>query len=126
MHVTTRDKIIQEAIKWKGTPYLWGGNSTAGIDCSHFVWQVYKTVVYDGLPYIFSSPSADAAWFNRVAESAVLKGDLIVWGAQHIGIVVDPDAGSFIGAQCSTGVAGAYYKSGYWNQNNIYFLQFIW
>ena len=43
-----------------------------------------------------------------------LKGDLVHWPG-HIGIVIDPDLGYFIGAQTSTGVAEANFKQGYWH-----------
>jgi cell wall-associated NlpC family hydrolase len=121
----TRKKIIWEAIKWKRTPYVWGGNSRFGIDCSHFVWQVYHKVVNKAIPeHFFTSSANDELFFNRVNEGAVLKGDVIVWGEQHVGIVVEPGEGTFIGAQCSTGVAGAYYSHGYWAQKPHYFLQY--
>jgi cell wall-associated NlpC family hydrolase len=36
------NKVANEALKYLGTPYLWGGNNLrSGIDCSHFVAQVY-------------------------------------------------------------------------------------
>lgn len=124
MHIATRDKIIKEAMSWKGAPYLWGGNSKAGIDCSHFVWQVYKAVVFPDMPYIFSDPSRDGSYFKRIDKAQVLKGDLVVWSG-HIGIVVDPIQSTFIGAQTSTGVAGAFYGSGHW-ANVQYFLQSKW
>lgn len=35
--------IAEWAKQWKGTPYVWGGNSlSSGIDCSGLVQQVYK------------------------------------------------------------------------------------
>lgn len=38
-------KIINEARKYEGNPYEWAGSSlTGGIDCSHFVWMIYKTL----------------------------------------------------------------------------------
>lgn len=39
------DIVAREALKYLGTPYVWGGNSlTQGIDCSHFVAQVYSRI----------------------------------------------------------------------------------
>jgi hypothetical protein len=36
--------LVQAAIQYMGVPYLWGGNTMNGIDCSGFVKAVYKTI----------------------------------------------------------------------------------
>ena len=38
----TRSKIIQLAKSLEGVPYLWGGKSSFGYDCSGFVQMVFK------------------------------------------------------------------------------------
>ncbi len=42
-----RKKVVNYALKFKGNPYVWGGNSlTNGVDCSGFVQQVYAKFGY--------------------------------------------------------------------------------
>ena len=36
--------VIENALKYINVPYLWGGRSYFGIDCSGFVQQVYKLI----------------------------------------------------------------------------------
>ena len=38
------ENIYAEAKEWLGTPYLWGGTTKRGIDCSAFVQHIYKVV----------------------------------------------------------------------------------
>lgn len=39
----TRDNLIEMAEWYANTPYLWGGRSSAGIDCSGLTQQVYRS-----------------------------------------------------------------------------------
>ncbi|MES2371240.1 MAG: C40 family peptidase [Bacteroidota bacterium] len=39
--VITEEALTQRAFQYLNTPYLWGGRSVFGIDCSGFVQQVY-------------------------------------------------------------------------------------
>ncbi len=38
----SKENIIRIAMKYLGTPYLWGGRSPYGIDCSGFIQLVFK------------------------------------------------------------------------------------
>lgn len=40
--VITDETLAQRAFQYLNTPYLWGGRSVFGIDCSGFVQQVYR------------------------------------------------------------------------------------
>jgi cell wall-associated NlpC family hydrolase len=38
---STRMAVLQDALGWRGTPYLWGGRSGWAVDCSGFTSLVY-------------------------------------------------------------------------------------
>ena len=90
---TSQRAVVDEAKKYLGLPYVWGGTSiTKGVDCSGLVQSVYKSLGYD-LPRL----SADQARSGRpIASMADAQpGDLIAWnnssrnnGADHIAIYV--------------------------------------
>ena len=111
--------VLDEAHKKVGTPYLYGGNTDDGIDCSHFVHQVYNAA---GIQYPYLPTSADwkKAGFQETENPR--RGDIIMWDG-HMGIVADPEKKIFIGAQSSTGVAEAGYEEGkYWGKKPHHFL----
>jgi cell wall-associated NlpC family hydrolase len=129
-----RKAIVAVAAEWKGTKYLYGGNSTAGIDCSHFVYQVLNGArqrVAEAskapAPQIvdYRSTSTIEASGLFVAVSITQATDLVMWDG-HVGIVLDPANGVFIGAQNSTGVAESNYLTGYWKERGVQkFLRFF-
>lgn len=82
-------KITDFAQRFLGTPYVWGGTSPSGFDCSGFVQYVFKHFGID-LPRI----SADQARAGqRIGFDGLRPGDLVALdnssrnnGADHIGI----------------------------------------
>jgi len=82
------------------------------MSCNQFVVAVLKRAVDVNFPSILADDFPQHTAFSRVTQA--LAGDLIHWPG-HIGIVLNPSTGEFIGSQTSTGVAVSNYKQGYWN-----------
>ncbi len=110
--------IVQLAYSYMGIPYVWGGTSPSGFDCSGFVQTVYA------LNGINISRTADTQFMEG---SAVNKGDLrlgdlvffttYTYGASHVGIYIGNS--QFVHASSSGGcvtissLEDDYYKSRY-------------
>lgn len=82
--------------------------------CNQFVIAVLRKSVDPSFPMIRADEFSEHPRFMKVDQPRA--GDLVHWPG-HIGIVLDPDQGEFIGSQTSTGVAVANYKKGYWDGN---------
>lgn len=66
----------------RGIPYVWGGKTTAGMDCSGFIWNALKKAGYK-VPY--RNSDALRAWAKKIPASAARPGDLVFWPG-HVGI----------------------------------------
>ena len=89
--IKPKSKIIKTAFMYLNAPYLWGGKSPFGIDCSGFTQMVYKLNGYklfrdasqqskqgDALSFIEESEPGDLAFFDNE------EGNII-----HVGIIME-------------------------------------
>ncbi|SDS99961.1 C40 family peptidase [Winogradskyella sediminis] len=88
---STKDNIIKSAFLFLNAPYLWGGKTPFGIDCSGFTQMVYKINGYkllrdaseqatqgEALSFIEESEPGDLAFFDN-AEGHIT----------HVGIIME-------------------------------------
>lgn len=114
--------LYLEAASWVGTPYLYGGNTRQGVDCSGLSSNIYASVFRIGL-----SRSCQEQYGKdcrrRIKHAGQLSpGDLVFFrsdsgksSASHVGIYLKN--GKFIHASTSRGVVVDNLNAAYWANN---------
>ena len=77
---------VETALKFLGTPYLWGGRDSLGIDCSGLVQQALHAAGR-ACP---RDTDLQAEMGEPVARDALVRGDLVFWRG-HVGMMLDPE-----------------------------------
>ena len=111
-------RLLNIAMRFGGVPYVWGGETPAGFDCSGFVQYVFRQIGVN-LPR-----TADVQYElgRKVLQSELQPGDLVFFetyepGASHDGIYVGD--GKFIAANSGTGVAVVSLGDPYWSSRYL-------
>ncbi|WP_281281409.1 C40 family peptidase [Pseudalkalibacillus caeni] len=104
-------KLIETAKKYKGVPYLWGGTTPEGFDCSGFIQQVFEE---NGVKV---PRTAESIWESGKTIKAPNVGDLVFFetykpGPSHLGIYAGNN--QFIHAGSSHGVEVSSMDNPYW------------
>jgi peptidoglycan DL-endopeptidase CwlO len=102
--------VVGIAMQYLGVPYVWGGSSPRGFDCSGLVMYVFAQI---GV----SMPHSSYSQFNMgaaVSLSQLQPGDLVFFsGASHVGIYIG--GGQFIHAPHTGDVVKISSLSGYYS-----------
>jgi cell wall-associated NlpC family hydrolase len=107
---------VREALRHRGTRYVWGGASRGGFDCSGFTQYVFRTQRGISLPH---SASAQARLGVRVRTPDLRNGDLLFFqtyrrGISHVGIYTGN--GTFVHAASRRTGVRTDTLTGYWAQ----------
>ena len=80
------DDIAQTATMFLGTPYLYGGRSTFGIDCSGLVQQVLMAHGHKDIPR--DSGDQQKSFGKETSEDNLQRNDIVFFDG-HVGIMMD-------------------------------------
>jgi cell wall-associated NlpC family hydrolase len=104
-------QLTRSALRFLGVPYVFGGTTASGFDCSGFVQHVFAMLGI-ALPR-----TADAQYdFGHAAVGGPRAGDLVFFdtygGVSHVGIYLG--GGEFVHASSSHGVMVSHLSDSYW------------
>lgn len=108
--------VLAYAMQFVGYPYVYGGSSTSGFDCSGFTQYVYK---HFGVT-LNRTAAAQNSNGTAVSRSNLQPGDLVMFGSpiNHVGIYAG--GGRIVhAANPSRGVTTDTINSGYYNTNYV-------
>ena len=108
--------VLAYAMQFVGYPYVYGGSSTSGFDCSGFTQYVYK---HFGVT-LNRTAAAQSSNGTAVSRSNLQPGDLVMFGSpiNHVGIYAG--GGRIVhAANPSRGVTTDTINSGYYNTNYV-------
>jgi peptidoglycan DL-endopeptidase CwlO len=104
--------VVGIAMQYLGVPYVWGGASPSGFDCSGFIMYVYSQVGVS-LPHHAASQYSHG---SPVSRDQLQPGDLVFFnGLGHAGIYIG--SGQFIHAPHTGDVVKISSLSGSWYAN---------
>ena len=111
-------RIISHALQYLGVPYVFGGTTPYGFDCSGYVQYVFAKAGIS-LPR-----TADVQYEvgMPVSTAELIPGDVVffttyTYGASHVGIYLGE--GNFVHASSSSGVMISSLNSAYWSTHYI-------
>jgi len=107
-----RNKVINEAVKYENTPYIYGGMTSYGMDCSGLICLSFKGALGVTLP---RSASALYTWTEKIPADKAQPGDLLFFKTDatekisHVGLYLGGK--SFIHSASSGEKTGVIYSS---------------
>lgn len=114
----TTQELTSTAKQYIGVPYVWGGTTTRGFDCSGFTQRVFADLGYQ----LDRTTKAQYAQGKSVTKNNLQVGDLVFFntsgrGISHVGIYKGNN--QFIHASSSRGVVVSSLDERYWKTRYV-------
>lgn len=118
-------RLVEEAKKYLGVPYVYGGTSPSGFDCSGFVYYVYRQCGYS----VTRTATAQNGNGSFVSRDSLQPGDIVIFynsamsGIGHSGIYIGDN--QFIHASSGSGkvvissLSNTYYDTHYYSARRV-------
>lgn len=109
--------LSEQQREWKGVPYVLGGNTRNGVDCSGFTRTTFMDRFNIQLP---RTTTEQSKYGKKVPRDQIQTGDLVFFktgrgpNGYHVGIYVKD--GKFLHASTKGGVIYSSLNSTYWNK----------
>jgi lipoprotein Spr len=120
----TNVKLYSFIDSWMGTPYLWGGTTRRGIDCSAFVQEVLDKVYSINIPRTSNDQFFDNYTELFSSSKKLSEGDLVFFKTipnnrpvSHVGMYLRK--GIFINSSSSKGVSLGSLNDPYWSSKYV-------
>jgi lipoprotein Spr len=109
--------------EWMHTPYLFGGDSKKGIDCSAFVRRLLKEIYGVEVPRVSVAQFLDKRIVRYSDPKYLHEGDLVFFTldenktVSHVGMYLQNNR--FINCDTEKGVCIRDLKAGYWKKSLV-------
>lgn len=113
-----QSSLLQAYRDWKGTPYVLGGSSSRGVDCSSFVRLVFDDYFGIDLP---PNTRTQLNVGSGIRRASLRTGDLVFFRTGrktlHVGIITE--GRDFLHASTSSGVMISNLSENYWSSRYL-------
>jgi peptidoglycan DL-endopeptidase LytF len=116
-HAIVKNKLVADTKNYTGVPYLWGGETPSGFDCSGFVYFMFNK---HGVDMQRTTSSSLFTMGSTISKANLQPGDLVFFDVNnsgrvsHVGFYVGNN--EFVSATSSRGIYTVSMDNSYWSK----------